>query len=379
MLTRILQIKCTIALAIILFIPLSARAYPNNEFYISQALDRYFVLPMDAKSTSMIGSSLLNCADSNCIFLNPAGLGSLKTKEVSLSFGSKEATGNEFIIDEKINKFESLGHGILALPFRSNASGSPSYGTLALAYSRYQGETDDSVNTTPDGHRRSLAYGVALNKQAALGYSFTFYDDQLRNDLADLHSHSRFLHVFGAQYNPTKYFQVGAVFKLGIGQSDTEDFLTESNGLSHLRHYSGLIGATKYWSPRASTSMSSDISSYRSNGNLEQSNSSVVIGSDEEGHTFNIRLGIEYQLLERFFIRGGARYETTEYEFKREDLRQLSGNVEGARLSFGLGYNLKFDSKYIPECRIDYGFEYLDSSYGDWSHVVTATVPFNFF
>lgn len=366
-------------MAIILQGSLSARALPNKEFYINQALERYFVLPMDARSTSMVGSSLLNCADSNCIFLNPAGLGLLKTQEVSLSFGSKEATGNEFIIDEKINQFENLGHGVLALPFRSDNQGDSSYGTAALAYSRYQGDTDDSVNTTPDGHRRSLAYGISLNKQSSIGYSFTFYDDQLRNDLADLHSHSRFLHVFGAQFNPTKYFQLGAVFKLGIGQSDTEDFEIESNGLSHLRYYSGLIGATKHWSPRASTSLSTDISSYRSEGNLEQSDSLVVIGSDEEGHIFNIRLGIEYQLLERFFIRGGARYEATEYEFKREDLRQLSGNVEGARLSFGLGYNFKFNSKYISECRIDYGFEYLDSSYGDWTHVVTASLPFDIY
>lgn len=379
MLTRFHTIKYTIASAIILIISFSAKAYPNKEFYIRQALDRYFPLPLDARSTSMVGSAALNCQDSNCIFLNPSGLGLLKSEELSLSFGSKEATGNEFILDEKINQFESLGHGILAIPFNENSRGEPSFGTAAFAYSRYQGDTDDSVNTTPDGHRRSIAYGIALSKRSAIGYTFTFYDDQLHNDLADLHSHSRFLHVFGAQFNPTKYFQVGAAFKLGIGQSDTEDFQTESNGLSHLRYYSGQLGATKIWSPRVSTSLSADISSYRSNGNLEESDSLVVIGSDEEGHTFNMRFGFEYQLLERFFIRSGIRYEATEYEFKRPDLREISGNIEGARVSVGVGYNINFNSISVPQCRIDYGFEYLDSSYGDWTHVVTLSVPFDIY
>lgn len=350
---------------------------PQRSFYIQQAIERYFTVPQDARALSSGGSAALSCADSACVFLNPAGLGFMETPEVSLTLGTQAERGEEFLSDERIEQFQDLGYGVLAYPLGDKTGSGTRYGTVAVSFSRYNGDTNDSVNTRPDGHRRNIAYGLALSPKISLGYSFLFYDDQLTNDFADLHSHSRFLHIFGTQYKPMKDLTIGAVFKLGIGQSDTEDFRFESNGLSHLRMYSGLLNITRHWEFLA-TSLAFDYSKFNSTGDLDElgTTDEVVFGSNEGGHLINIRLGIESEVFERFFLRAGVRYERTNYAFERQELQFLSGSIDGIHWSAGTGYKFKLPYQNVQQIRLDYGLEYIETSLGGWRHLITLAVPF---
>lgn len=351
----------------------SAFGDSRKDFYIRQSIDRYFELNQDAMSLSLGGSSALQCQNSSCIYLNPAGLGFEKDINITLSGGTIRRDGDDFVSDEPIEQFQDDGYLTLALPIGATDTDSH-FGTAALGYSRYQGDTDDSINTRPDGHRRSIGYGIALNNTYALGYAFTFYDDQLQSDLADLHSHARLLHSFGAQAKLAEGLTFGALFKLGIGQSDTEDFQFESDGLSHLRQYSISVGLSKQWNLLRSF-FAIDYTHYDSDGNLDEVSSPVVIGSDEEGNVWNIRIGAETQIIENLFLRAGFRCETGRYDFDRSDLKQLSGNLNETGFSSGIGYAFFMSSNASSKAHLDYGVEYLDTSRGNIQHLLTFSVP----
>jgi hypothetical protein len=360
------------------FLPMPAFAgSPQGDYYIQQALDRYFSVPSDAENLSTGGSYSTTCESSACIFMNPAGLAELSKTEFSASVGGGRRKGNEFISGEQIEQSELEGYGTIAIPFGTINDGIPSSGTLSIALSRYEGSSDDSIHTDPDGHRRSLAYGYAPIKNLSLGYSFTFYDDQLHSDLADLHSHARFLHLFGAKTRLSDGLTFGSVFKYGIGQSDTEDFRLSSNGLSHLKEFGGTLGLTKEWQ-KLTGRLSADYADLSSMGNLSDVSTPVVIGSSERGHVFNLRAGAQVPLFKQISLRLGARwYRVTNYTFERDDLKDLNGTVNGMGWSAGLGYVLKTAYKKISLLKFDYGVEYAHIGSGSWEHLLTISIPFN--
>lgn len=371
--TKYLQISISL---LGMFFGSQALASPLSEFYINQALERYFVLPQDAETLSLAGSTELTCKNSTCLNLNPAGLGQLSHSEFSATLGFSLIGGAYFPSEENLEQNEYRGNGILAFPIGSTENGRPKLGNIALGYSRYDGHTDDIINTTPDGHRRSLAYGYAPLENLSLGYSFTFYDDQLRSEFADLHSHSRLLHTWGVQFQPSADLEIGTSFKLGIGQSDTEDFRFDSNGLSRLRQYSGALGIKKIMDALM-IAFSFDYTRVQSRGNLDQVALPVVIGGTEQGNIYNLRLGTSYNLNNRLLIRGGVRWQNIEsYNFERLDLEGLNGNVRGLGWSTGLGYLFGQNSDPQMPIALDYGLEYLDIGRGAWQHLITLRLPF---
>lgn len=366
-----INLLCTFFIVFVLTLPKNASAL--DDFYIQQALEHYFSLPEDARSISMGGSEALSCHDSACIFLNPAGLGRLPDVEFSLTLGNKNKSGNEFLSGQGIEQIEHEGYGVLTIPLGITDGKSPKLGTVALAYSRYQGHTDDSIRTSPDGHRRSIAYGLAPLDTFIIGYMFTFYDDQLRSQLADLHSTSRFLHVFGIQLRPFDDLIIGTVFKFGIGKSDTEDFIFQSDGLSRLTQYTAAFNIAKHFS-RVAFALGFDYTSLDSEGDLRQFSPPVVIGSDEYGHTYNFRIGTQVELSRHFLARTGFRYQDARYQFSRPDLKMLSGSLHDPRWSGGLGYVRRRDCSAQFDFRLDYGFEYSTMGQGDWRHLITLAI-----
>ena len=348
---------------------------PLRDFYIRQALDRYFALPGNAETLSLAGSTAMTCSGADCLYLNPAGLGFLPVKEFSSTLGFSLLEGDDFIDGEPLEQNEYHGYGVLAVPFGSVKESRPRYGALAIGYSRYDGHTNDSIHTHPDGHTRSIAYAYAPTEELSVGYTFVFYDDQLHTIFSDLHSHSRLLHVWGTQFRPTEDLEFGGLFQLGIGQSDTEDFRFDSNGLLHLRQYSGQLGVTKTFSS-FKVALSFDYTRAQSQGHINGVAFPVTIGGNESGNIYNIRLGVEKKLQQNLSLRSGFRwYEVESYEFQRADLQRLSGNVQGMGFSLGVGYRFG-KGQYAPS--LDYGSEYLLIGDGAWEHLLSLKVPFHF-
>lgn len=349
-----------------------AAASPRSDFYITQALERYFQLPVDAKNLSTAGAAGLLCRGSVCNYLNPAGLGFTEKYEIGATLADRSIGGNDFINAERIEQSEGRGYLAAAIPLGDSVDNAPRYGTFGIGYSRYHGDTDDQISTTPDGHRRTFAYGLSPVKNLALGYSFTFYDDQLKSDLADLHSHARFLHLFGLQADLGEGYELGAQLHLGIGQSDTEDFRFKSDGLSRPKQYTSSVALKKNWE-RFNLAFAGDYTDLRSRGNLDQVSAPVVIGGTENGYLFNLRSGAEAEVFEDFFARLGYRYFSGHYGFDRENLRELSGRLRGSGFSTGIGYAFHFCEQTV---RADYGVEYLNVARKDWQHMLTLAWQF---
>ncbi len=352
----------------------SALAAPRNDLYIQQALDRYFPVPVDAPALALGGSSAPTCDGSSCLYQNPAGLGFSSLVDVTVSLEEANVSGHEFGSDRSIEQTENRGAVTALAPFGAGL-GAPRYGALALGFSRYQGQTNDSLQSSPDGHRRSIGFGYAVNDGLALGYAFTFYDDQLRTRVSDLHSHARFLHVAGAQYRGAGGFRIGGTFGLGIGQSDTEDMQRLGDGLTRAREYRAGLGLSKAID-HLMVSFALDYAHVSSKGNLDQFSPGVVVGGDEHGDLFNVRVGLEMSLFPRLLCRVGTRlYEVADYQFEREDLRRLSGHVHSLGVSAGFGYELWRLPGFEQSAQMSYGVEYLTTGHGDWHHLVSLAVP----
>lgn len=358
--------------------PLDAFADKANDFYIQQALAHYFVVPHDARSISLARSNEATCADPSCIYTNPAGLARITTSEGDLTVASEKRTGDEFLEHDSIHEFTNALYSVIAIPLggsseRNEKGAVAPNGTLSFAYSRYQGKVNDRISTTPDGHRLTVGYGLGLDS-LALGYSFTFYDDQLHTDISDLHSHSRLLHIFGFQKDLGGGLESGATFKLGIGQSDTEESSTHGNGLSHLRSYAGEVGLKQSFES-FNLNCSVDYTHVRSRGDLMDVPTLVVIGSDERGDVLDTHFGGEYFLTPALAVRAGTHWlNISNYTFERDDLSDLSGQVRGIALASGAGY--RFGSEASHGVSLNYGVDYTTVGHGGWQQAVTLTVPF---
>lgn len=317
--------------------------------------------------------------------MNPAGAARVSYSAIAGSIGADRFNGEEFLEQSKITQRHYEGFLSGSIPLGStdytlpngevSEEGAPEYGSVLLGYSRYQGSTNDSINTTPDGHRRSIGYALAPSESLSLGYAFHFYDDQLRTDLADLHSHARFLHLFGAQYEYSKNTSLGLVLQYGLGQSDTEEFEIQSNGLSRPRQYTVALAASHDLG-EVRLLAGQEYSKLHSDGNLsEVASPSVVIGSDESGYTLTSEIGAEYEDLYGFSIRTGVRYQWAEYSFERTDLRSLTGNYSGVGVGGGVGYTVSGEVGHANSIRIDYGIEYAHVGNGSWEHILSLVLP----
>lgn len=373
----ITPVKALVLLAAFLLPPAAtACADSADEFYIQQAMDRYFPLPGDARSLSTSGSTDMTCFGAICVFLNPAGLGQTTRYEVAGALSSERLEGKEFVTNRSIRKSEQAGYALGAIPLGNDEHGGSAYGTIALAYTRYQGDVNDEIASRPDGHTRTVGYGIALNESLSLGYTLTFYDDQLNTDIADIHSHARLLHLFATQYKASSDVLFGAVFKLGIGQSDTEDYALQSDGLSKPREYAGTAGVSKTFSA-LTTSLAVDYSYVDSSGTLETVSDEVVFGGAEEGSSASLRIGAEHRFTRDITVRGGARwYTVSNYEFHRDNVDDLDGSLSELGVSAGLGYTFFETGSYFTGAALDYGADFITTADGQWTHLVSARIPF---
>ncbi|MBN8550560.1 MAG: hypothetical protein J0M12_14690, partial [Deltaproteobacteria bacterium] len=338
----------------------------KSDFYIQQAMERYFTVPEDARSLSTAGAASQLCEGAACIYMNAAGLGFMNSREVVGNLGFRDTRGNEFLQEGEITQSEWSGFISGAYPISSGR-----YGTFSAAYSRFNGQTNDSINTNPDGHNRTLGYGLAVTDSLAFGYSLTFLDDQVRTDFSDLHSHARFLHLFSSQAKLADGYMLGGTFRLGIGQSDTEDFELGTNGLNHVREYSGNVALSKKWD-RFTGMTAFSYSRLTSHSDDEDFSAPVVLGGNEAGNDYRFSLGGEYAFTEQVTLRGGYSYRNANYEFSRPQLLGLSGTLIENVWSLGLGY--LFSPQHY-RIRLNYGIAYSAEGNGDMQQLIDVAIP----
>jgi long-subunit fatty acid transport protein len=338
-----------------------ARADGVQDFYVQLAHQRFYANPQSARSWGMGGSINSVSHDSSNVLQNPAGLGWMEDAEVSAAYGYETITGNDRDTFADIEQEFDSGYAVGAFPIVPTLDGLPEYGTFGLGWSGFDSDVDDSLNTETDGYRLHFAYGVAVNPYWSVGYSLSYNDQTQENDVSRIEGDDGYRHTMGVQYKHSDVWTFGS--SLFIAQGDptvsvgnlSSDIDQDSIGFD--------VGAAYLYQQGTLVGMQIDYVSYDAEGDIGG------VSLNEDGDAMGVRLGVEQDLNEWSKGRLGYRYQSNfEYDFDRDEA--ASGTAKFNAISFGAGV-------FWDHLRLDYGAEYRWIADGDWSHWVTASVPFS--
>ncbi len=371
--------KLSIVCAALAASTLCADAFADGrrDLYFQQATERYFNLPQGARTAGMGGSSVVTSSDSTSVVGNPAGLGFLKGAEVSASYGYDTLSGNEHPTYGEVEQKTNSGMVLGTFPISPVQDDLPANGNVGLGWSGYSGEVeDDSFGVENDGYRVHGAYAIALSDSTTLGYGLTYFNDELKGDLFDNSMTSGFRHTLGVQNKISDSVTFGASTFVGHGDRDVEIYSLGTTENSDMMEVGVDIGVA-YKLAKTLIAASVDYQHYDSEGGYRSGPDEVVYGGDEQGNAFAIRLGVEQELADWLKGRLGYRYQgNADYDYSRTELSDLNGSAKYNAWSAGLGVAIPVNGQYIKAVNLDYGVDYRAVGHDDWSHYVTASVPF---
>ena len=345
-----------IALALLIAVPGFASADGAQDFMYQTNQDRFFDLPQNARTFSMAGSSVATSADSSSVLGNPAGLGWMKDAEVSGTYFYQQTSGADPMTYEDMTKDTNAGHILGAFPLSPYTDALPEYGNLGMGWSGSRGTTDDPIDEgSYYAWRLHAAYAKALNEAWSLGYSINYQHRREDTHIRDLSMDDGIRQALGAQYKLSKDTTFGLSTAVGFGHNEYKNFAPYDTWEKEKVRYTswGMEGgvAQKLWTALATASVG-----YTGYWRTYES----------DGNAWSFRLGAEQPIVDWFTLRAGYRYQANMgFEYEGQE------NAKYNAVSFGAGL---VPWKYTV---IDYAAEYRAVGDGDWTHMVTLTVPFS--
>lgn len=355
-------------------------AYADNvtDLYFQEASQRYFEYQQNARTFGMAGSSVQSSTDSSNVVGNPAGLGFQRNNEFSTTYSYNRISGDEFPTNADIDQTENIGSGIITLPIMPVLGDVPEYGNFGVAWSQSKAKwNDDSFNTIAERTQLVSAWGYALSPVFSLGYSLGWTSDKFQSrDVFDYPMGDGFRHTAGLSWKPQNDAVIGASFFIGHG-SHNALYGPGIKGDSDTQE----VGVDVGWQLQLENTLVAMGVDYRhlsTNGQVVQSIPANVVGGDENGNLYNIRLGLENKIDDSWKVRAGYRFAgLASYKYERVELNPINGSAYYNAYTLGAGYSIPIHDSHIKAVNLDYGVEYRDIAEGDWQHVVTVSVPFN--
>ena len=301
----------------------------------------------------------------------------MKDGEVSATYGYNKVSGDEFPTGVDIEQQSDSGSGMIAIPLMPTIDGYPDYGNFGLAWNKIDSNwKDDSFDTISERQQVTAAYAHQISETTSLGYSFGWTDDKFQSRAIFNYPMRKGLrHTIGAQwkasdtlsFGSSAYFGYGehrALYGPGItGTSDTEEV--------------GFDLGTAYQMERTLLTASLDYRHLSSDGEVVASIPANVVGGDENGNLYNVRIGAEHPINDWFDVRAGYRFAgLASYNYNRVELNDLNGSANYHAVSAGFGFNIPTHNSYIQRVDLDYGTEFRKAGDNDWQHLVTLSIPF---
>ncbi|MCG3197674.1 MAG: hypothetical protein GHCLOJNM_02164 [bacterium] len=346
---------------------MSGGAYADDveEFLIQDAQQRYFDLPLDARSLALGGSNIATADDLASVFGNPAGLGFIDHCGASFTYSRDEINGDEFPFTNAIGRDYDVGTLRIALPIRMG-------GTVGFGYSASEGETSDLQDTEVDRELYNFAYGLRLNPCMSLGYSFTWVQDEVDGRWGDYEMDDGYRHTLGLQCRPSACTALGLSGFYASGDPESDIIIIGPQNGDRESWGVELGGAWQVFERTRLTS-SVDYVSYDLDSNIRLANVPVanLVPADEDGQSWTVRAGIEQKCCDWLTGRVGYLYRDNTYDFKDPILAaNLNDSLDYHAVSTGLGLNI------CQNLTVDYGFQYRFLGDGDVTNTVTATFHF---
>ena len=379
-----MKITQPLALAFAALLVTSATAAADDrvtDLYFQEAIERYFEYPQNAATFGMAGSNVMTTSDSSSVVGNPAGLGFMKLGEVSGTYSHNSIGGAEFDSDQSVTQQTNAGSGMIAIPLGGRSTELPDYGNLGIAWTQSYGRWGDSTYDTIAKRMQIVgAYSLPINSNLSAGYSLGWTDDKFQaREVFDFPMASGFRHTLGLQWQDDQGdLRIGFSGMLGHGRHHAL-FEPDTNATSKTFETGADLGASYRVASATVLAMGLEYRHLQSNGDVVESIPANVVGGDENGNVYGIKLGVEQGLFDNAVkIRAGYRYAgLAAYNYNRVELNDINGSAYYNAWTLGAGYEQRLDSKWIPSIRIDYGVEYRTTSGDDWEHVVTVSMPFD--
>ncbi len=218
----------------------------------------------------------------------------------------------------------------------------------AVGFMNQDGELDRSYI--------GLGVGYKMMEDIALGYRFGYFDWDLERDInvvrpapfqlaqidEDFSGHR---HQFGVQYLAHEQLVLGLDGYFALGDRDSGTL-----GDADADSYAVRGGLAWQVTPDLPLTVAMDL-------NYEIRDLDGA-GNDAEEDLFGIHLGVEYEVYENLFLRGGYQFEDIDYEDVPANIDE-SLSISG--FSLGLGYEYE-------NITFDYAFQFIDTGSGDLAH-----------
>jgi long-subunit fatty acid transport protein len=379
----------------------AAVAEDTADWIVSSHLDRYFQIPQTARVVGMGGSSWVTSSDISSIAGNPAGLGFVTRPELGLTYSHGWYTGDEQVPSFLVNK--APGFDDVGAKAKKNAGGLQlicpccrsccsscgvgggcnvcggsgscwSGGRGVLGFDGWYDDTGFSDFGGTDGNRYRLtaAYGYALNDCFSLGYSLSYFNDDISSNHWDYTLDDGLRHSAGAQLRLgdcgvlglNSYFAYGnpEVSSPGLG---TDEGDLDSWGIE--------LGYACQVLPQTLFATSIDYTEDQFDGVFYAMDQEELRNIDEEISGWGFHLGVEQNYNDMFLPRLGYRYQDWDYsnETQGEFFHGSEDYVSSYHaISTGIGWI------YNENLTLDYGVEYRFLGDGDVNNTITAKFHF---
>ncbi len=338
------------------------------DYYSQLAHQRFFNYQRSARSIGMGGSSFVTDTDSTSIFGNPAGLGFMENAEVSVNYARDYISGKDITDYDDVQFDLDSGYAVGAFPISPNLDGLPNYGNIAFGWNGARGSSDDDFDSRSRGYGIHLAYAKALSDTVSLGYGVSYMADTFKNNTGLKYKlEDGVRQNVGLMIKPNDKWRFGAMGFYGFGGPDVD---TQAGKNSFDVWSAGADVGAAYMVSDATTLASSVDYTY-----MKAKDGSftglAARGDKEDGSALNARIGVEHKINDRISARLGYRYAANfGYDFIGLP-EAVSQHAKFNGVSIGAGVNL------TKSLRLDYGAEYRAVGDGDWTHAVSATVPFS--
>jgi opacity protein-like surface antigen len=340
-----------------------------EDFFIQHNLKRYFDFPQDARTLALGGSNVATSADLSSVFGNPAGLGWIDACGLSLTYTQDEISGDEYLYPQGYSGFSGveedfdIGTARLVLPIRFG-------GTLGLGWSGWDSDVSDSKGTDTEKQIFQAGYGLKLNPCMSLGYSFSYYEDEVDTNCYDYEMDAGYRHTFGLQCRPNSCMTMGLSGFFAYGDAEMDQLVIGSQNGD--RTSWGLeLGNSWQICERTLFTTSIDYTEYDLEADVVNHNLQLFQNADEGGEAWGYHAGVEQRCCNWMVARAGYHYIDNEYDFNDGGVvSSLDEDADYHAVSTGLGFDVR------KNLTLDYGFQYRFIGDGDMTNTVTATFHF---
>lgn len=373
---------CCLLFAVVLtcFVPFVS-ADEVEDWIVESHLDRYYDLPQTARVVGMGGASSVTSNDISAVSGNPAGLGFAAGPEVGITYSHDEFSGTDMSFEPLVPAVPGKAAGDPIFDdstSRSNLGGLqlvlPCYSQGVFGFGLWMDNTDynDIEDTEADRYILNAGYGYKINDCFSIGYSLSYFNDEVDDDWSDYDLEDGFRHTFGLQMRPCQGMAFGASTYFGHGNPDTSvDLLGSDEG--DLDAWGVEFGYSWQVLPCTLLATSVDYQEHEYDGIIYAPDQDEIRDYNESIDGWGFHVGLEQNYRDCLFPRLGYRYQMNDFDSSQRGLYyrgedEFDSNYHAVAGGIGWAYNCNLS--------LDYAMEYRFIGDGDINNTVTARFHF---